>query len=105
MASSRMLPRDALLGHLAGGANRVAKLVDEQVVGVGGQGLFVALQRAVALHAVAGELHAQGDRHAVAGALGGLVEHLKDVVGAVADELLDPGRLQRFAGQLANARA
>jgi hypothetical protein len=55
----------------------VAKLIDEQVVGVGGQGFFVALQRAVAGDAVAVSCMRRVTVTRSPALLGGLVEDLR----------------------------
>ena len=78
----------------------MAKLVDEQVVGEGRQGLFVALQRGIAQDAIAVQLHPQRDPNAVARILFGVAVGLKNAVGVVPDEALNPRRLQGFASEL-----
>ncbi len=92
--------RHALLAHLAGAAHSVAELVDDDGVAVGCQRFFVAFQRAVALDAVTGQLHAQAHGDLVASALGGLILDLDDGAGGLADELGEVGLLERFLEQL-----
>ncbi len=78
----------------------MTELIDKQVVGVGREGLFVALQRAVALDTLTGELHAQPHGHAVAGAFGKIGLDLNERTGASAHELADIAPLERFTRQL-----
>jgi hypothetical protein len=86
--------------HLARRANRMAKLVDLEVVGVGGERLFVALQRAVALDAGAGELGAEAEGDVIAGIGAEIVAIGDHVVATAAHELVEIGLAQRLDAEL-----
>ena len=60
------IERDALLGHLAIANGGVAKLVDDEILGEGGQRLFVALQGGITNNAATPQLLAQGDADTIA---------------------------------------
>jgi hypothetical protein len=78
----------------------MAQLVDLQVVGVGGERFFVALERGVSLDAGAGQLGAQAERDVVARVRAKVVAIDDHIVAAASHELVEIGLPQRFDAEL-----
>jgi hypothetical protein len=78
----------------------VGELVDDHLVGIGGQRFLVAGQGLAFGHAIARKLHAQPEGHGVAGVGGGLVLDMDHVVRAGPHEFAEIGFLQCLGREL-----
>jgi hypothetical protein len=83
--------QDALFGHLARRTNCVTQLVDDERVRIGGQRLFVALQRAVAGNAATNKLTTQAIGDTITAALGQIIDLLDDAGGRRAEKIGEEG--------------
>jgi hypothetical protein len=94
------LERNALLRHFARGPDCVTQLIDLEVVGVGGQRLFVAFQGRITLDAGAGKLSAEAEGHVIARVRSEIVAIRDHVVATATHELVEIGLAQRFDAEL-----